>query len=236
MYKIKITIALFYLLIVGSFLFFVFSNFSLQEITSYDFIKNNRNYFFELKKTNLFFLIIIYVLFTILWISAAGFGSPAALVAGFIFGKWLGLILLILSVAIGATSLYTFANFYLKGFIKKNFLNKFTILEKKFKESELTYLFIYRFVGGIPFPIANVLPCLFDVKISNYFYAVLIGIIPQSFLMVSIGSGLEKIIDKNLSAPTIFDLITSPEIYFPIIAFFILFIITIFIRRVFYKN
>ena len=236
MYKVKIAIALFYLLIVGSFLFFIFSNFSFQEITSYDFIKNNRNYFFELKKTNLFFLSIIYVLFTILWIAAAGFGSPAALIAGFIFGKWLGLLLLIFSVAIGATSLYTFANFYLKGFIKKNFLNKFTILEKKFKESELTYLFIYRFVGGIPFPIANVLPCLFDVKISNYFYAVLIGIIPQSFLMVSIGSGLEKIINKNLSAPTISDLITSPEIYLPIIAFFILFIITIFVRRVFYKN
>ena len=77
---------------------------------------------------------------------------------------------------------------------------------------------------------------LFNVKISNYFYAILIGITPQSFLMISIGSGLEKIIEKNLSTPKLTDLITSPDIYLPIIAFFVLFIMTIFVRKFFYKN
>ena len=129
-----------------------------------------------------------------------------------------------------------FANYFLKDFIKVNFLNKFKLLEKKFKEAELTYLLIFRFVGGIPFPIANVLPCLFNVKVSNYFLAILIGTIPQSFLVVSIGSGLEKIIDKNLSAPTLVDLITSPDIYLPLIIFFILFVTTIFFKKKFYKN
>tara|TARA_B100000780_G_C21114349_1_gene450674 strand:+ start:546 stop:1256 length:711 start_codon:yes stop_codon:yes gene_type:complete len=236
MYKIKIFIGLFYLIVIGSFLFFLFSNFSFQEIVSYEFIKNNRDYFYELKNSNLILLITIFIIFTIFWILAAGFGSPAALIAGFIFGKWLGLLLLIFSVAIGATGLYIFANYFLKNFIRKKFLAKFQILEKKFKEAELTYLLIYRFIGGIPFPIANILPCLFNVKISNYFYAILIGTIPQSFLVVSIGSGLEKIIDKNLSPPKISDLITSPNIYFPIIAFFVLFIIIIFVKKFFYKN
>jgi len=236
MYRIKIFIGLFYLIVIGSFLFFLFSNFSFQEIVSYEFIKNNRDYFYELKNSNLILLITIFIIFTIFWILAAGFGSPAALIAGFIFGKWLGLLLLIFSVAIGATGLYMFANYFLKNFIRKKFLAKFKILEKKFKEAELTYLLIYRFIGGIPFPIANILPCLFNVKISNYFYAILIGTIPQSFLVVSIGSGLEKIIDKNLSPPKISDLITSPNIYFPIIAFFVLFIIIIFVKKFFYKN
>jgi uncharacterized membrane protein YdjX (TVP38/TMEM64 family) len=236
MQRVKILIGLFYLIVIGCFLFFFFSNFSLQEISSYEFIKNNRNYFFELKNSNLFLLVIIYVTLTILWIFAAGFGTPAALVAGFVFGKWLGLLLLVFSVAIGATCLYVFANYFLKDFIKKNFLDKFNVFEKKFKEAEFTYLCIYRFIGGIPFPIANILPCLFNVKISNYFYAILIGITPQSFLMISIGSGLEKIIEKNLSTPKLTDLITSPDIYLPIIAFFVLFIMTIFVRKFFYKN
>ena len=236
MHKIKIFIGLFYIVVIGSFLFFLFSNFSFQEILSYEFIKNNRDYFYELKNSNLFLLIAVFIIFTILWIFAAGFGSPAALIAGFIFGKWLGLLFLVFSVAIGATGLYIFANYFLKQFIRRIFLGKFQILEKKFKEAELTYLLIYRFIGGIPFPIANILPCLFNVKISNYFYAILIGTIPQSFLVVSIGSGLEKIIDKNLSSPKITDLITSPNIYFPIIAFFVLFIIIIFVKKFFYKN
>ena len=236
MYKIKISIGLFYLVVIGSFLFFLFSNFSFQEILNYEFIKNNRDYFYELKNSNLFLLIAVFIIFTILWIFAAGFGSPAALIAGFIFGKWLGLLFLVFSVAIGATGLYIFANYFLKQFIRKNFLGKFQILEKKFKEAELTYLLIYRFIGGIPFPIANILPCLFNVKVSNYFYAILIGIIPQSFLMVSIGSGIEKVIEKNLNQPKISDLITSPNIYLPIIAFFALFVVTIFVKKFFYKN
>jgi|TARA_B100001063_G_scaffold185591_1_gene175451 uncharacterized membrane protein YdjX (TVP38/TMEM64 family) len=236
MQKIKVFIGLFYLIILSSFLFFLFSNFSFQEVTSYNFIKNNRDYFFELKESNLYFLSIVYIIFTILWIFVAGFGSPAALIAGFIFGKWLGLVFLIFSVAIGATGLYVFANYFLKDFIKAKFLNRFEILEKKFKKAELAYLLIFRFVGGIPFPVANVLPCLFNVKISNYFFAILIGTIPQSFLVVSIGSGLEKIIDDNLNAPKAIDLITAPDIYLPIIIFFILFITTILVKKKFYKS
>ena len=236
MQKIKVFIGLFYLIILSSFLLFLFSNFSFQEVTSYNFIKNNRDYFFELKESNLYFLSIVYIIFTILWIFVAGFGSPAALIAGFIFGKWLGLVFLIFSVAIGATGLYVFANYFLKDFIKAKFLNRFEVLEKKFKKAELTYLLIFRFVGGIPFPVANVLPCLFNVKISNYFFAILIGTIPQSFLVVSIGSGLEKIINDNLNSPKALDLITTPDIYLPLIIFFILFVTTIFVKKKFYKN
>ena len=93
--KIKLYIGLFYLLFVGLFLYYFFSKFSLQEITSYDFIKNNRDYFFELRQSNLFLLAIIFFLFTILWVLAAGFGSPIAIFGGFIFGKWLGSIIVV---------------------------------------------------------------------------------------------------------------------------------------------
>ena len=75
MQKIKVFIGLFYLIILSSFLLFFFSNFSFQEVTSYNFIKNNRDYFFELKNSNLIFLSITYIIITMLWIFAAGFGS-----------------------------------------------------------------------------------------------------------------------------------------------------------------
>ncbi len=234
--KIKLFIGLFYLSIVSLFLYFLFSKFSFQEITSYEFIKNNRDYFVELRQSNLFFLAFIFILFVIIWVFAAGFGSPVGLLAGFIFGKWLGLIFLIFGMSVGATALYLFANYFLKEIIRDKFLNRFKKLEDKFKSSEFFYLLIYRFVGGIPFALSNVLPCIFNVKASNFFWATLIGTIPQLFLMVSIGSGLEKIIDQNLEAPGILQLITSPDIYVPIIALMILLIITIFVRKIFYKK
>ena len=113
--KIKLFIGLFYIFAVGIFLYFIFTNFSLQEITSYEFIKNNRDYFYQLRQSNLFLLGIIFILFSTLWVFAAGFGSPLALFAGFIFGKWFGLLFAVIGMTLGATLLYMFANFFFKG-------------------------------------------------------------------------------------------------------------------------
>ena len=66
--KIKIFIGLFYLIVVCLFLYFFFSKFSLQDLTSYDFIKANQTYFFELKNSNLFLISTIFLLLTILWV------------------------------------------------------------------------------------------------------------------------------------------------------------------------
>ena len=234
--KLKLIIGLFYLILIGTFLYFFFSKFGLKEITSYEFVKNNRDYFIELKQSNLFLLAIIYIFFTIIWVLAAGFGSPIAIFGGFVFGKWIGSFIVVIGLSIGASLLYLFANFFLKEMIKDKFLNKFQNLEQKFKKSEFTYLLIYRFIGGIPFAISNILPSMFNVKISNFFWATIIGLLPQIFLVCSIGAGLEKLVDKNIEAPTMIELITSRDIYIPLILFFILVIFTIIIRRFFYKK
>ena len=234
--KVKITLGLFYLLVVTSFLYFFLSKFTLEELTSYEFIKNNRDYFFGLKQTNLFLISLVFLIFTIVWVVMAGFGLPVALLAGFIFGKWFGILVLIIGMSIGATILYMMGNYFFKEIIKEKFLDRFKNLEIKFKKSEFIFLLVYRFVGGIPFAIANVLPCLFNVKIFNFFWSTLIGIIPSTFLIVSIGSGLEKIINQNLEAPRLLEIIYSPDIYMPMIAFLALIIITIVTRKIFYKK
>ena len=235
--KIKIYVGISYIILVSFFLFFFFSKFSLQQITSYDFIKENSLYLTSLKNSNLFLVFVIFLTITILWVFPfLGFGSPIALLGGFIFGKWIGTIVVVLGLSTGATFLYIFGNFFLKEIIKEKFLNKFQNLESKFKQSEFTYLLIYRFCGGIPWQLSCIIPTMFNVKVSNFFYATLIGIIPQIFLAVSIGSGLEKIIDENIEAPSIIDLLSTKDIYIPIIIFFILIIFSIIVRKFFYKN
>ena len=235
--KIKLFIGLFYIFAVTIFLYFLFTNFSLQEITSYNFIKENRSYFLELKNSNLFFISTIFLIFTILWVFPfLGFGSPIALIGGFIFGKWLGTILVVLGLSIGATFLYLFGNFFLKDLIREKFLKRYQSLEIKFKKSEFFYLLIYRFIGGIPWQLSCLLPTIFNVKAINFFFATLIGIIPQIFISVSIGSGLEKVIDQNSEVPGLSEIIFSSEVYVPILAFFILVLLTILLRKLFYKS
>ena len=124
--KIKLFIGLFYVILVSIFLYYLFSKYSFQQLTSYDFIKNNIVYLSELKKSNLFLLSLFFLIFIILWVFPfLGFGSPVALLGGFILGKWLGTILLVLGLSIGATFLYIFGNYFLKDFVKEKFLSKF---------------------------------------------------------------------------------------------------------------
>ena len=235
--KFKLFIGLVYLVLICLFLYFFFNKFSLQEIMSYDFIRENRLYFVELKNSNLIFIFFIFLISTILWVFPfLGFGSPVAIMGGFIFGKWIGTIIVASGLTIGATLLYIFGNYFLKDLIREKFLNKYQNLEIKFKKSEFIYLLFYRMVGGIPWQLQCLLPTLFDVKLKNYFFSTLIGVVPGTFLITSIGSGLEKIIDKNSEVPKVKDIIFSPDIYIPLLSFFGLILISIFLRKKFDKN
>jgi len=235
--KTKLFIGLSYLVLISLFLFLFFSKFSFQEITSYNFIREYRSYFVDLRNSNLFLVFLFFLIFTVLWVFPfLGFGSPIGLLGGFIFGKWIGTLVVILGLSIGATLLYSFGNYFLKDLIREKFLDKYKNLEIKFKDSEFFYLLMYRFIGGIPWQISCILPTIFNVKIKNLFFATLIGIIPQVFLIVAIGSGLEKVIDQNAELPSVKSIIFLPEIYLPMLAFFTLVLITIFLRKLFYKK
>ena len=234
--KLKIILGIIYLSIVTGFLLLFFSYFSFDDFSSFVLIKNNRDKLNEIKNLNLLITSLLFLVGVIIWVMLLGFGSPVFLVGGFIFGKWIGTLVVVIGLSIGATILYVFGNYFLRDIIREKFLKKYNNLETKFKKSEFIYLLAYRFIGGIPWQISCLLPTLFNVRVSNFFFATLIGIIPQIFLAVSIGSGFEKIIDQNSEIPGITEIIFSPEIYVPIVAFFSLILITIFLRKIFYKN
>ena len=230
---IKLLIGFAYLLILSLFLYFFFSNFTLEELRSYQFIQTNRDFFLELRENNRILLFLAIMLFTIIWVTLLGFGTPIALFGGFIFGKWIGTLLVVLSLTLGSCALYLLGKFFFLNIIKENFLNKFKHLESKFRDKEFFIMIIYRIVATIPFGIANLLPVLFDIKLKNYFFGTAIGILPSIFILTSLGSGLEKVIGLNEEMPSLMVVIKSPDIYMPLIGFILIFIITFFLRKKF---
>ena len=237
MKNIKIWLGLAYLIILTVFLYFFFSKFSIEEITSYNFIKSNIEYLIKFKESNLFLVSIAFISLGILWVSLLqGFASPLILTSGFIFGPYLGTIIIVISLSLGATTTFIFANFFFKDLVKEKLGNKFKFLKEKIQKNQFLSILIYRFIGGIPFQVANLLPILFNVKTKNYFLGTFLGLFPQSFVIVYLGSGLEKQIQKNNTPPSIIELITSSEIYIPILAFFFLIIFAFILRKSYYKN
>ena len=218
--KLKIIIGLSYLLLLSIFLYYFFSKFSYSEISSYNFVQKNREYLINFKEKNFIFVTLVFIVLTITWVCFLGFGSPVCILGGFIFGKWLGFIIVALGLSLGATILYIISKFFFLEFIKEKFLQKYQNLGDKFKKNEFTFMIIFRIVAAIPFAIANVLPILFNV----------------SFIISSLGSGIETIMSQNENFPSIIQLISSSEIYIPIILFFLLLLIVFFLKKVIFKN
>ena len=232
--KIKVFLGSAYILIVFVFLLIFFNNFSLQDFSSYELIRQNREALDNIKNSNIFLSSIIFLIGTIVWVLLLGFGSPVFLVGGFIFGKWLGTVLIVFGLSIGATLLYMFANYFLKDLVEEKFSSRFSNLTEKFRKNEFVFFLIYRFIGGIPFFISNILPTIFNVKVKNFFFGSIIGMTPQLFVGASLGSGLSKILEENSEVPSFLELIFSPDIYLPILGILFLVLIGLFLKKKFY--
>ena len=234
--KIKLFLGSAYILIVFVFLLIFFNNFSFQDFSSYELIRQNREALENIKNSNIFLSSIIFLIGTIVWVLLLGFGSPVFLVGGFIFGKWLGTLLVVFGLSIGATLLYMFANYFFKDLVEEKFSSRFSNFTEKFKKNEFVFFLIYRFIGGIPFFISNILPTIFNVKVRNFFLGSIIGMTPQLFVGASLGAGLSKILEENSEVPSVLELIFSPDIYLPILGIIVLVIIGFLLKKNFYAK
>ena len=177
----KIYLGSTYLIVLFVGIYFLFYNFDVSDLTSYEFIKENKGLILKYKDNNIFFLTIVFFIIAVLLNLFLCPMLLPTLVIGFIFGKWLGTIILVFGNTLGGVLLFLLA---------KTFFSE--LIEKK------------------------------------------LGIAPATFVTVALGSGIENIIDQNaeLNFSSIF---FSPEIYLPIIGFFILFIIAFVIKKLYFK-
>tara|TARA_B100000767_G_scaffold275032_1_gene310116 strand:- start:6548 stop:7213 length:666 start_codon:yes stop_codon:yes gene_type:complete len=217
-------------------MFIIFSNFDFKDLTDINFFKNNQQLLNNFKLENTFLLLLFFSIFSIVWILLLGFGFPLALFAGFVFGKWTGTLISVVSFSIGATLLYYLANFFFKDFIKKKLSKKKDKFIKLFNKNDFLYFMLFRFTGGgMPFAIQNVLPIIFDMKIKKYFFSTLLGIMPGIFIITSLGAGVGNFIGKNESIVWT-DLIKDPAIHFPILIFITVLFLTVIINKFFLNN
>ena len=230
--KLKLVFGCIYLLCLGVLLYFVFKYLDITQLGNYDYIKSNSGTLIEFKEDNLILFTLIFFIFTIIWILLLGFGTPIALTSGFIFGKWFGTIFSVLSFSVGCTLLYIVANYYFKNLIKENLEKRIHEYKVLFNKNEFFYYMIFRFVGGggTPFAIQNILPVVFNMRIKNYFYSTLLGLVPMVFIINSLGAGIENLIDTNNSL-SILTIIKAPEIYLPIMGFFLIMILAYFVKK-----
>ena len=235
--NLKLVLGTIYLLIIAVALYFLFTFVDLRDLGSYEFIRSNKDIILEYKSENFLFLSIVFFIFCIIWVLLLGFVMPLLVFSGFVFGKWWGILIVLTATTTGATFLYMLVSFFFRDSIKEKLAPKFSKLKEFFIKNDILYFTSFRFVGGggTPYPIQNILPILFDMSVKNYVIATFIGSLPSMFVTVALGSGIEHVIDQNASL-NIFTVLFSPEIYIPIIGFFIILIIALLIKKYYFKQ
>ena len=231
--KLKTGIGLIYLAIVALvvFLFFYYGANSYLDL---DFLKNNKDKILAFRDQNFFLLAVVYFFFSILWVFLLGFGTPLVIIAGFAFGVVWGSVLSIAAFSIGASLLYLFANHYFKDLVYQYLSSRFLSLKNHFNENEFSYFFFIRVIPGIPFPIKNILPVLFNIKLKNYFLATFFGESVPIIISVSIVSGFASAIESNASLD--FNLFFTPEILLPLLGLGFMVVLTNFLKKKYLKK
>jgi uncharacterized membrane protein YdjX (TVP38/TMEM64 family) len=235
--KLKLILGTIYLIILSIGLYFLFTSIDIKDLMSYEFIRSNKDVILKYKNENFLFLTLSFFVFSIIWVLLLGFVMPLLIFSGFVFGKWWGIMIALTATTIGSTLLYALVGFFFKDAIKEKLAPKFSKLKEFFMKNDILYFTSFRFIGGggTPYAIQNILPILFNMSIKNYVIATFIGSMPSMFVTVALGSGIESVIDQNdeLKISTVF---LSPEIYIPIIAFFVIFVIAFAIRKFYFKQ
>jgi len=233
----KIYLGALYLTVLFIAIYFFWSNFDLKDLTSYELIKENRETIIQYRDSNILFLITIFFVITIFLNLLLCPMLLPTLIIGFIFDKWLGTLILIFGNTLGGFLLYHLAKTFFSDLIEKKFKTRFSKFIRFFNKNDTLYFMCFRFIGGggTPFPIQNVLPVLFNMRSKNYIIATFLGILPTTFVTVALGSGIEKIIDQNAEL-SFLPIIQSPEIYLPILGFFIILLVGYVVKKFYFKT
>ena len=235
--NLKIFLGISYLILLFVFLYFIFTAIEITKLNDFSYYKDLQgdlsNHMSEKIITN----IIYFFIFAVIWVALLGFGSPLLIISGILFGKWVGTLISVISISVGALILYVIGNFFFRDLVKKILEKKFDKYIFLFKKNEFYYFFVYRFIGGlgVPFGLQNLIPILFGMKKLSYFFSSFFGFIPGFFIFNTIGSGLNSYVAQSEKFNMI-DFILSPAIYSPILMFACLMIISFIIKKKFFDD
>ena len=110
--NLKIFLGISYLIILFAFLYFIFTGIEMSKLNDFSYYKELQKDLSNYVSKNIITNIIYFFIFAVLWVSLLGFGSPLLIISGILFGQWIGTLVSVVSISIGALTLYSIGNFF----------------------------------------------------------------------------------------------------------------------------
>lgn len=124
------------------------------------------------------------------------------LLGGFLFGQWVGTLLIVLGATCGATAVFLVARSALGQTLREKAGPLYQRVSKNMQQNAISYMLFMRLVPLFPFVLVNIVPALFNVRIGTYILTTAVGIIPGSFVYANLGRELGQISSlRDLASP-----------------------------------
>ena len=221
----KYFLLVFIIFIVSLSLFVVLKKDYLELINIRDLLIYYQNYKLYINE-NKFLFVIIYLLFSILWICLLGIMTPMLILSTLMF-EYLAFFLSIISFSTGSTISYLLAKKF-KKFISSRF-------EKMIVKDNSFFLYIiFRFVPGVPYIIKNISGIFFKLQNREFFIATILSDTPQIFLIVFL---IKRVVDSSESFANDLDImLVSEQLFLPAFLIVLFLIIVFLVNQKFKKK
>ena len=119
--NLKIFLGVSYLILLFLFLYFIFTAIEINRLDDFTYYKELQSQLDIYISENMLINFLYFFIFSIIWVALLGFGAPLLIISGILFGQWIGTLISVISISVGALILYTIGNFFFRDLVKKIF-------------------------------------------------------------------------------------------------------------------
>jgi uncharacterized membrane protein YdjX (TVP38/TMEM64 family) len=152
--------------------------------------------------------------FAVVYLAVAAFALPVAailsLLGGFLFGVWLGSLLVLCSATAGALIVFSLARSAIGEPLRRKAGPLYEKIAVNMRENAFGYLLFMRLVPLFPFFLVNLVAALFDMTARSFVVASLVGMAPGTVIYVNFGRQLGTVTSlQDLLSPGVLVALTG---------------------------
>lgn len=195
------------LLVAGLIAVSLFFYVDLGQYLSLEYVKASQTRLQAMYEARPVFVLAVYMA---TYIAVTAFSLPGALilglVAGALFGFWVGTVAVSFASSIGATLACYVARIFLQGWVQNRFGDALVTINRGMEREGAFYLFTLRLIPVVPFFVINLVMGVTRMPLATYYWVSQLGMLAGTMVYVNAGRELSRI--ETLSG------IVSPRMLF----------------------
>ncbi|HXG09533.1 MAG TPA: TVP38/TMEM64 family protein [Gemmataceae bacterium] len=166
----------------------------LQQYLSWDYIHGNVERWQAQVRQNLLAAVVI---FFVVYVAVTALSLPAAtalsLLAGALFGRWLGTAVVSAAATLGATLAFLSSRYLFRDLVQRRWGDRLRPLNEGIQKDGAYYLFLLRLVPLFPFFLINLGMGLTPMRVRTFAWVSWLGMLPGTFLYLHTGDLLSSL-------------------------------------------